>query len=209
MKVKPLLRGHFHQAMFFVSLGACIPLILRCTTALERTSAIIYSVGVFAMFGVSSLYHRVTWTPEQRAIWKKFDHAAIYIMIAGSFTPITLLAMDWNSGKTLLITVWILAAVGSLQSIFFVKLPRIVSSGLYLIMGYLLLPYISEIYHSIGALKVWLLVAGGVSYSMGALVYGLKRPVLNPKVFSYHEVFHVLVNVGAVFHFIVVDSLIS
>lgn len=207
-KPKPLLRGHFHQAMFFVAVGACIPLIFRCQTTTQRVAVIIYTIGVLTMFGVSSLYHRVTWNPAQRALWKKFDHAGIFLMIAGTFTPVALLGLDEASAKTLLIAIWIVAFVGILQSIFFTNLHKMVNAVIYLGAGYMILPYVSELYRNIGPVNVGFIVAGGISYSIGAIAYGLKRPVFNPYIFSYHEFFHIFVNIGATLHFVVVSSLI-
>jgi hemolysin III len=209
MNEKPLLRGHFHQAMFFIALGACFPLFFKSNEFRVRLAVLIYSLGVLTLFGVSSLYHRVTWSPKRRAFWKKLDHSAIYIMIAGTFTPIAILGLGPLSSKTLLITIWSVALVGVVQSIFFVNLPKMVSSIIYLIAGYLILPYMSELYQFIGVKNFWLIIAGGISYSVGALAYGLKWPVLNPKVFSYHEVFHIFVNIGAILHYIVVFTLIK
>ena len=99
---KPLLRGHFHQAMFFVSLGSCTLLLLKCDNQTEFIPILIYSIGLLIMFGVSALYHRITWMPSRRLIMKRLDHASIYIMIAGSFTPITKLGMNSPDGENLL-----------------------------------------------------------------------------------------------------------
>jgi hemolysin III len=206
---KPLLRGHFHQAMFFTSLGACAPLILRCNTTSEQIAIVVYTICVLAMFGISSLYHRVTWTPEKRSFWRKLDHAGIYLMIAGTATPIAMLGMDESSGIKFLITIWAAAFVGILQSVFFVNLPKFISAIIYLGTGMLVLPYLPELKNSIGSTNSWFIVAGGVAYGLGALSYGLKRPVLSPRVFSYHEVFHLFVNLGAILHFVVINSLIS
>jgi hemolysin III len=129
-------------------------------------------------------------------------------MIAGTFTPIALLALNEVSATKLLWTIWIVTLVGIVQSIFFVHLPKMVSSCLYLVAGYLVLPYIGEIKNSIGPTNAVLIIAGGLTYSLGALSYGLKRPVLNPQIFGYHEVFHVLVSIAAILHFIVIDSLV-
>jgi hemolysin III len=205
---KPLLRGHFHQAMFFIALGACTPLILRCKTTSEQTAIITYSICMLAMFGISTLYHRVTWTPEKRIFWRKLDHAGIYLMIAGTATPMAMLGMDENSGTKFLITIWIAAFIGILQSIFFVNLPKFISAIIYLGTGLLVLPYLPELRNSIGIENSWFIMSGGVAYGLGALSYGLKRPVLSPRVFSYHEVFHLFVNLGAIFHFVVINSLI-
>lgn len=206
--MKPLLRGHFHQAMFFITLGAGIPLILKCDTAKEYLSISVYISCALLMFGISTLYHRVTWPPEKRQIWRKLDHAGIYLMIAGTFTPIAALALPETSSVTLLITIWAVAAFGIIQSLFFVNLPKFVNALFYLVMGYLILPYLSELTKGIGSGSTLALISGGILYTIGAVCYALKRPVLSPGVFSYHEVFHIFVNLGAAFHFGVINTLV-
>ncbi len=161
------------------------------------------------MFGISALYHRITWSPPKRLLMKKLDHAGIYLMIAGTFTPISLLTLAEPSRTKLLISIWLVAALGVIQSVFFVHLPKMVSAVIYLFAGYLIIPYLSELVPSLGPFSLGLLIAGGLAYSIGALGYGLKRPVLNPKVFGYHEVFHLWVCVGAILHFIVIYAVIS
>ncbi|MFZ4713163.1 MAG: PAQR family membrane homeostasis protein TrhA [Bacteriovoracaceae bacterium] len=206
--VKPLYRGYSHQIMFFVSLGACILLMLKSENQTELISTLIYSLGVLLMFGISALYHRVHWEPKPRSLMKRFDHSAIYIMIAGTFTPITLLVLPEPSGTRLLISIWSVAVLGIIQSIFFVNVPKMVSSILYLIAGYMIAPYFSELIPKLGMANLGLLIGGGVLYSIGALTYALKRPKLNPKVFGYHEVFHALVIAGAILHFSVIYSIV-
>ncbi len=205
---KPLLRGHFHQAMFFVALGAGLTLIWKCDNLTEFLSIGGYVLCGLLMFGISSLYHRVNWTPEKRLFWRKLDHCGIYLMIAGTFTPVTTLALPQESSRTLLITIWIVAAFGILQSLFFVNLPKFINAIFYLVMGYLILPYLSDLSSGIGMKLTWILIAGGILYTIGAICYALKRPVFNPRVFSYHEVFHLLVNLGATLHFTVINSLV-
>lgn len=207
--MKPVLRGHFHQGMFFIFFGAGLPLIFRCHNLEERVAISVYVACALLMFGISTVYHRITWTPEKRLFWKKLDHAGIYLMIAGSFTPIAALALNKDSGKVLLATIWSVAFVGILQSIFFVNLPKYISALFYLIAGYLILPYLGEIRENLGSTNVFLIILGGIVYSLGAISYGFKRPVLSPKYFSYHEIFHVFVNIAAAIHFIVISSLIK
>jgi hemolysin III len=206
--MKPILRGYFHQEFFFITLGACIPLILQCKSSDALVSVIIYSFCALVLFGVSALYHRIHWEPEARLWWKKLDHANIYLMIAGTFTPIALLGLSAASAKQLLITIWIVAIVGIVQSLFFVNLPKFISAIIYLVAGYLILPYFSELKLAVGESNSWLIVAGGVAYSIGAICYGLKLCNFNPKYFGYHEVFHIFVILGALLHFIVVSSLV-
>lgn len=209
LKVKPLLRGHFHQAMFFTALGACIPLTIRSYDSDLFFPILIYSLCALIMLGISTLYHRVTWSAKKRAFWKKLDHCGIYLMIAGCFTPVSIAGLSAESAKVLLTTIWIIAAVGIVQSVFFTNIPKLASSALYMIAGYMVLPYFSELYHALGAQNSVLIVAGGIVYSIGAICYGLKRPIFYPKIFGYHEFFHILINTGAILHFIVISSLVA
>lgn len=206
--IKPLLRGHIHQAMFFITFGACLLLILRSQGDLDVVSTIVFSIGALMMFGVSAIYHRINWGQKSRALMRKLDHSSIYLMIAGTFTPICLLALPPESGIQLLKTIWIVAAVGLLQSIFFVNLPKIISAIIYIIAGYLIIPYMGELSKTFSSAQFFLLISGGVAYTIGGLSYGLKRPQLSPKYFGYHEVFHILVSVGAILHFALVYSLV-
>lgn len=205
---KPALRGHFHQAMFFVVLGAGVPLIYNSQGLTTRVSVSLYVVCALLTFGISAVYHRITWSTGARAIWRKLDHAGIYLMIAGTFTPVAMLGLSAASARACLMTIWIVALAGIIQSIFFVNIPKIVSALIYLIAGYLIVPYMGELQQNIGSANIWLLVAGGVAYTLGALCYALKRPVLDPRWFGYHEVFHVLVNAGAILHFFVINDLL-
>ena len=206
--MKPALRGHFHQAMFFVVLGAGVPLIYNSQGLTTRVSVSLYVVCALLTFGISAVYHRITWSTGARAIWRKLDHAGIYLMIAGTFTPVAMLGLSAASARACLMTIWIVALAGIIQSIFFVNIPKIVSALIYLIAGYLIVPYMGELQQNIGSANIWLLVAGGVAYTLGALCYALKRPVLDPRWFGYHEVFHVLVNAGAILHFFVINDLV-
>ncbi len=206
---KPMLRGHFHQAMFFISLGACLLLLIQTQSHKEFLSIMVYSTGVLALFGISALYHRIHWEPRPRLWMKRLDHAGIYIMIAGCMTPIAQIVLPEASGTKLLLIAWIVAAIGILQSLFFVNLPKIISASLYLIMGFLILPYLSELIPLMGKFNLLLLLTGGGAYAVGALAYGLKRPVFNPRVFGYHEFFHLMVCVGALFHFIMIYRIVN
>lgn len=185
-----------------------MPLILRTTTSVQLISISIYVVCALAMFGISSIYHRLNWSPEKRILWRKLDHGGIYLMIAGTFTPVAVLALSSESARNLLIAVWAVAIVGVIQSIWFINLPKAVSAIIYIVAGYLCLPYIAELKISLGS-NLLLLFLGGISYTVGAICYGLKRPALNPKIFGYHEVFHLFVNLGAVLHFFVISSLVK
>lgn len=205
MTGKPLLRGHFHQAAFFTACGACLLLIAKSQTNLSLIAAIIYSFSLIFLLGTSALYHRINWQPQARQMMKRLDHSAIYILIAGTFTPVCLLALGDESGRQLLITIWSIAVLGVIQSLFFVNAPKWLSAILYVVAGYMILPYVGELKDKV---NLTLLIGGGVIYTLGAVTYALKRPNFRPMIFGYHEVFHVLVIVGAAFHFVLVYHLI-
>ncbi len=159
---KPLLRGYLHQEAFFITLGASILLIAKSSTSLSLISSIVFSIGLLLLFGISALYHRPYWKPKARVFLKRLDHSAIFILIASTFTPICLLALPPTSGNMLLIIVWIAAVLGILQSIFWVKAPKIVTALLYIIMGWQALPYLKELNQSLGTPQVSLLITGGI-----------------------------------------------
>ena len=206
---KPLLRGYFHEWMFFISIGACIPLINNSANSTELIATVVYSIGIFMMFGFSALYHRVNWRPEVLKIMRRLDHSSIFIMIAGSFTPICLLVLPENLGLQLLVIMWVVAGIGILQTFIFTNAPRMIRAGIYLIAGYIAIPYLSVLSSVMGFTNFSLTVAGGTIYSVGAISYGLKFPDFSPKYFGYHEFFHVLISLAAILHFIVIYSLVG
>ena len=208
-KKKPLLRGYFHEWMFFISIGACIPLISKSTYPNELIATIVYSIGIFMMFGFSALYHRINWRPKVLKVMRRLDHSSIFIMIAGSFTPICLLVLPDKLGFQLLLIIWIIAGIGIIQTVLFTNTPRMVRAGIYLIAGYMAIPYLSVLSSVMGFTNYALTVAGGTIYSVGAIGYGLKFPDFSPKYFGYHEFFHILVSVAAILHFIVIYSIVG
>jgi hemolysin III len=205
--VKPLLRGHFHQGAFFFAMGASSMLIANSHGMRQVIAMVIYSISIVALFGISSLYHRPNWSPGPRTWMKRLDHAAIFVMIAGTATPLCLLAMSEESGQKLLIIIWAAALLGIVQSLFWVKAPKLLSAILYIVMGWLAVPYLPEIQNTLGTASIVLLLVGGVIYTAGALVYAFKKPNPWPTVFGYHEIFHIMVIIAAVFHFIVIAGL--
>lgn len=205
---KPLLRGHFHQAAFFVALGACAMLVSQSRDSRNLMAALIYSFSLCGLFGISALYHRPTWKPVPRMWMRRLDHAAIYILIAGTSTPICLLALSPEIGTRLLQLVWGAATFGMFQSLFWVQAPKWVSSILYVVVGGIIFPYLAELKAVLSNNDIRLIYAGGVVYVAGAIVYALKRPNPKPQVFGYHEIFHLLVIAGAAFHFQVIAGLI-
>lgn len=206
--VKPKLRGYFHQEAFFLSLGACILLIAKSKSGETLLAASIYSLGLLLLFGISAIYHRPHWAPKPRALLKRLDHSAIFILIAGTVSPICIVSLSESDGRRLLILFWSVAVVGILQSIFWVKAPKALTASFYAGMGWLVLPYASEIRETLGSTNLALIVIGGIVYTVGAIFYAFKWPRLKPTIFGYHELFHVFTVVGAALHFIVVYQVI-
>jgi len=205
---KPLLRGVTHQVMFFISFISCAILIYQSSTLIEFIATSIYSFGLCTMFGFSALYHRLNCSLKTKLLLRKLDHAGIFIMIAGTFTPICMLALPPESGNKLLIIVWILAFIGIVQSIFFTRIHRLLRAVIYLVVGYTALPFLPILYFSLSLYKLALVSAGGAIYSLGAIGWGFKFPKLNPKIFGFHEMFHLLVIIAAVMHFIAICDLL-
>lgn len=205
---KPLLRGHFHQAAFFMGLGACSMLLYQSKDTHAFIANFAYSFGLLSMFGFSALYHRPNWPQKKRRFLGSLDQSGIFLMIAGSVTPVSLSLPPTSSWKVLAM-IWSVAILGILASLIFMQkeLPKWLAAIIYVAVGWMILPYLPELVRSLTTHQVILLVTGGILYTIGAIVYALKRPILNPRWFSYHEVFHLLVIFAAVAHFIVITEI--
>jgi len=175
---------------------------------LALISGAVYSFGLLFLFGVSAIYHRPYWDPKPRAMLGRLDHSAIFILIAGTFTPVCLLGMPKASGDQLLILIWSAAVLGSLQSIFWVTAPKWLNGIVYVCVGWLVIPYMGELRESLGRDGFLLILFGGIAYTVGAVFYVLKKPNLRPGVFGYHELFHVMTIIGAALQFIPIYRLI-
>ena len=208
MLKKPFLRGTFHQAMFFIAIGACAPLIVKSNNSSEYIATSIYSCAVMMMFGFSALYHKFNWNKVKKRQFRKLDHIGIFLMIAGTFTPFCLLVLPWSSGFILLILIWAIALFGIFQVLFIPDLNRMVRASIYIGMGLIALPYMSEMFKVFSTANSLLIIIGSFLYIIGAVGYGLKIPKLSPRFFGYHEVFHSLVSIAAILHFIVIYSII-
>lgn len=206
--MKPYLRGHFHQAAFFMALGACTLLVLKSQRSESFWATLLYSISLVSLLGISALYHRINWGVNSRMIMRRLDHAAIYFLIAGTMTPISLLALSEDSGKKLLISIWTVAGGGMLLSVLFTRKPKWLNALLCLAAATVMLPYFSEIVRGLEFSNIVFMVVGGIAYGIGGLTYAIKKPNFFPRTFGYHEVFHGLVLVGAGSHFIVIQSLV-
>jgi hemolysin III len=195
--VKPKLRGVSHEYAFFVSLACGVVLILAASGGKARLAATIYAVAVSALFGTSALYHRVTWRPPARRWMRRLDHSMIFVMIAGTYTPVALIALHGTLSKTILIVVWAGALGGVVFKLVWIDAPKWLLASVYVLLGLVSGAIVGELPAAIGWLGMAGLALGGLLYVIGAIVYASGRPDPSPKVFGYHEVFHALVIVAA------------
>jgi hemolysin III len=199
---RPRLRGVSHCVAFFGAIAGWAVLVDAASGARALVAASVYGASLAVMFGVSGLYHVWTWSPARRRVLRRLDHAAIFVLIAGTYTPVCL-ALEPGRGLALLAFVVTGAVFGVAKSILFPDAPRYVAVPIYLALGWAVFPLASTLRAAVGAEGLVLVAAGGVAYSVGALVYGLRRPDPAPAVFGYHEIFHLLVILAAACHFAV------
>ena len=199
---KPLLRGVSHQIAAGVALAGFVALVLVAPGPRARLGALVYGLSLVGLFSVSALYHRPTWSPRARLWMRRLDHSAIFLLIAGTFTPICLLVGD-RRAHVMLAVVWVGAGLGILRALFWPRAPRVLATGLYLMLGWAAVPLVPAMYRAIGPVSLGLLAGGGLLYSIGAVIYATRRPDPFPRVFGYHEVFHALVVAAAGLHFAV------
>jgi hemolysin III len=204
---KPLLRGVSHELAAGVALFAWLALALFAASTRALVAANVYGVSLVSLFLVSAVYHRPTWTPRSRLFMRRLDHAAIFLLIAGTYTPMCLLLAP-GTGRVILAVVWGGAALGILQSVFWVHAPKPLVAAAYVVLGWVVVPVLPTLSGTLGAGAVALLATGGGLYTLGAVIYATRRPDPFPRVFGYHEIFHALVIAAAACHFAVVAGAI-
>jgi hemolysin III len=195
--VRPRLRGVLHQYAFFVSVVCGVLLVLGASGAGERVSAVVFAAAMATMFGVSALYHRITWRPGPRRWMRRLDHAAIYLLIAGTYTPFGLLALSGAWRWTVLPVVWGGALAAIILKLAWVDAPKWVAAAIAVALGWIGVVALPQLADRTGVAGLLLLAAGGVLYTGGAVVYARGRPDPYPAVFGYHELFHALVIAAA------------
>jgi hemolysin III len=197
---KPKLRGWLHTVTFPVAVLAGIVLV---TTANEegRTASAIFAVTAALLFGTSALLHRGSWPPRSEGVLRRMDHSNIYLIIAGTYTPFAVLALPPHRGQTLLLVVWMGAGAGVVFRVFWVAAPRWMYTTLYVVIGWMAVFFLSDLIAVAGVPAVGLIAVGGVLYTLGAIVYGTKRPNPSPAWFGFHEVFHTLTIAAFVAHY--------
>ncbi|CAB4586170.1 unannotated protein [freshwater metagenome] len=188
----PKLRGWFHLGATPVVIIASLVLFILSKESLKFAVAI-YSVTAILLFSVSAVYHRVPWSPSKKKIWRRFDHANINLLIAGSYTPFAVTLLEGRDRTILLSVVWVGAAAGVAMRIFWLGAPRWLYVANYLLLGWVAVAYMPQLYRAGGLWVLLPVIIGGLFYSVGAIFYALKRPGREAKYFGFHELFHIFV----------------
>jgi hemolysin III len=200
---KPRMRGWLHTYAFF---AAVVGGIVLCTLAAFRpgiaplVSCVIYSLTVCGLFGVSALYHRRVWSPGAYQLMRRLDHSMIFIFIAGTYTPFSVLLLSETKATVILAIVWGGAIAGTVLKLAWPHGPRWISAPLYIALGWVAIAVLPDMLHQGGVALLILMLAGGAAYTMGAIFYALRRPNPWPTVFGHHEFFHASTLLAAICH---------
>jgi hemolysin III len=201
--VTPRARGWIHRIAFLVAVPAGLFLLLLAPTWGTRLAVAVHALTLVAVFWVSSTYHRGTWSAEEFSRWQRRDHAAIFLLIAGSYTPYCVLALDGPWRVWMLVAVWIGAGLGILVKLYRVDL-HVLSGVMYLGLGWAAVIAFPQFVRAMTPAAVFLTITGGLLYSFGALALATHRPTLSPRTFGYHEVWHAATATAAASHYVAV-----
>ncbi len=204
---KPLLRGVSHELAAVASLPLVLALVSGARSAPARTAAVVYGASLLALFLSSAIYHRPTWSPRARAVLGRIDHAAIFLLIAGTYTPLCLL-LGPGAGHALLAFVWLVALAGMVLALAWDEAPKPLRAGIYVALGWVFVPTLPALGAALGGGSLALLLAGAALYSVGAVVFARRRPDPFPACFGFHEIFHLLVVAAAACHGVVVARVV-
>jgi hemolysin III len=209
-EVKPKLRGWMHLATAPLTLAGGIVLIALSPDSTTRWGSALFSASALILFTVSAVYHTGTWSPRAWAFLRRFDHANIFVLIAGSYTPLTLILLEGTQRTVLLSTIWASAILGVLFRVFWTDAPRWLYVPLYISMGWAAVFFLpgfaagaaERLGGSIGTAVLVLIATGGALYTLGGVVYGFQRPDPWPRWFGFHEVFHTFTILAFVTHYV-------
>ena len=206
--VAPRLRGRLHQLGFLVALPAGVLLVASSDGVTARIASTLFVLSLLALLGASGVYHMSHWPPAVKARLQRVDHAMIFVLIAGSYTPVTLLALDPAWGITFLVLAWGIAAGGAVLALWRIRTIQKYSALLYIGFGWLLVLAFPAVVRALDGTELALLVAGGLLYTLGAIGLWLRRPNPSPHVFGYHEVWHAMTLAAAGCHYTLVLLLV-
>ena len=202
--VPPKLRGWFHLGATPVVIIASLVLFILSNSSLKFSVAL-YSITAIMLFSVSAIYHRVPWSPAKKVMWRRWDHANINLLIAGSYTPFAVALLEGRDRITLLTVVWIGALIGVAARVFWVGAPRWLYVANYLLLGWVAVIYTPHLYREGGLWVLLPIIIGGLFYSVGAIFYALKKPGRYAKYFGFHELFHIFVLAAWISQYIAVS----
>lgn len=201
---KPKLRGWLHALMLPLAFFSGGLLVATSSTQDARISSAVFATTAILLFGVSALLHRGSWSPPVEDVLRRIDHANIYLIIAGTYTPFAVLALPPDQGRTLLLIVWSGAIAGVMLRVFWTAAPRWLTTSLYVLVGWIAVFFLPGLIEGAGAPAVILIIIGGVLYTSGAVVYATRRPNPSPTFFGFHEVFHAFTVAAFTSHYIAV-----
>ena len=199
---KPLLRGWLHLGAAPIALVAGLALVAFAPTLAGRVSMAIFTLTAVLLFGTSAVYHRGDWNDGTRSVLRRMDHANIFLIIAGTYTPLTVLLLEPPTRTWVLAIVWGGALLGLLFRVIWLSAPRWMYVPIYVALGWVAIGFIGPFYEAGGPVVVALVIIGGLCYTVGAIIYGTKWPRGNAKYFGFHEIFHALTIAGFSCHFV-------
>jgi len=203
----PKLRGWFHLWATPAVIIASLVLFILSKSSLKLSVAL-YSITAIMLFSVSAIYHRVPWSPAKKVMWRRWDHANINLLIAGSYTPFAVALLEGRERITLLIVVWVGALAGVALRVFWVGAPRWLYVANYLLLGWVAIIYTPQLYKEGGLWVLLPILIGGLFYSVGAIFYALKKPGRYAKYFGFHELFHIFVLAAWISQYVAVSMAI-
>lgn len=206
---KPLLRGWLHLACFVLAVPVGALVVALATSAPARVGAAVYAVGLVGLFGVSGLYHRWPWSPAGYRRMRRLDHATIFIMIAGSYTPLCLVVLEGWVAVVALVTVWAGAALGAVLACSDGRRSSAVRNGLYIALGWAVVVLTPQLVHNLSVTELVLIAVGGILFTLGAIALATRWPDPFPRVFGYHEVWHTFVVAAVVCHLVAISSVVD
>lgn len=198
---KPKLRGWLHAGTFPAALVAGTALVLLAPTPASRVAALVFALTAALLFGTSALYHRGNWSPRAAVLLRRLDHSNIFLVIAGTYTPLAVTTLAPGAARVLLTVVWVGALAGVAFRVFWIGAPRWLYTPVYVALGWVALGYLGDFAAGGGVAVAVLVAVGGAFYSLGALAYATKRPNPSPRWFGFHEVFHAGTVLGFAAHF--------
>lgn len=188
-EIKPTWRGWIHTGILPIAIAGGIVLVVLADGLVAKVASAVFFAGSVLLFGTSAIYHRFNWSPKVKLALKRFDHANIFLLIAGSYTPITLLALPEDKGLILIVAIWTVALLGIGFRVFWIGAPRWLYVVIYIAMGWAAVVYLPELLAA-NLVMMLLILIGGLLYTLGAVFYAMKRPNPFPGHFGFHEIFH-------------------